>query len=44
MMRSALVRNVYTVTAAAVGLALMCVAALDWLGYTVFVVSLTWWR
>jgi len=43
-MRSALIRNIYTVTAAAVGLVLGCVAALDWLGYTVFVASLRWWR
>ena len=43
-MRRALLRNIYTVTAAAVGLVLLCVAAIDWLGYTVFVASLTWWR
>jgi len=43
-MLSALVRNAYTVTAAAIGLTLLCVAALDWLGYTAFVTSLTWWR
>jgi hypothetical protein len=41
-MRRALVRNIYTVTAAAVGLALLGIAAIDWVGYTVFVVSLRW--
>ena len=43
-MRNALLRNIYTVTAAAVGLVLLCVAALDWVGYTAFVASLKWWR
>jgi hypothetical protein len=43
-MGSALARNIYTVTAAAVGLVLLCVAALDWVGYTAFLASLMWWR
>lgn len=43
-MRCAWLRNVYAVTAATIGLVLLCVAALDWINYTMFVLSLTWWR
>jgi|GEM_PF-2855789 len=42
MLRNARMREVYAITAAAVGLALLCVAALDWLGYTMFAISLSW--
>lgn len=37
-------KSIYAVTAAAVGLVLFCVAVIDWLSYTVFAASLTWWR
>jgi len=43
-MRRALLRNIYAVTAATVGLVLLCVAVIDWVSYTVFAASLTWWR
>jgi len=43
-MRRALLRNIYAVTAATVGLVLSCVAVIDWVSYTVFAASLTWWR
>jgi len=35
-----LARNVYSVSAAMLGLLLLCWAALDWAGYTSFVLSL----
>lgn len=41
-MRNALARNIYTATAATVGLVLLCLAALDWASYTAFVISLVW--
>lgn len=41
-MRNALARNIYVATAATVGLALLCAAALDWASYTAFVISLIW--
>jgi hypothetical protein len=40
--RAAVVRNIYGVSAAVLGLVLLCVATLDWAGYTLFVVSLQW--
>jgi hypothetical protein len=35
-------RQIYNVTAVAIGIALLCLAVLDWVGYTVFVLSLGW--
>lgn len=35
-------RNIYGVSAAVLGLVLLCVAALDWAGYSLFIVSLLW--
>ena len=43
-MRRVLMRNIYAVTAATVWLVSLCVAVIDWVSYTVFVASLTWWR
>lgn len=40
--RSAFAKNIYSVTAVSLGLALLCCAVLDWLGYTRFVFSLLW--
>ena len=40
--RSALTKNLYSVTATMLGLLLLSWAALDWLGYTRFVISLLW--
>jgi hypothetical protein len=41
-MRNQLASRIYRVTAVTVGLVLLCLAALDWVAYTVFMVSLTW--
>jgi hypothetical protein len=35
-------RQIYNVTAATLGVVLLCLAALDWVSYTVFVLSLRW--
>jgi hypothetical protein len=32
-----MVRNVLTVSAAALGVTLLCISALDWLGYDLFI-------
>ena len=40
--RTLLVSNIYSMTAALVGLVLLCWAALDWVAYTGFLVSLLW--
>ena len=40
--RNLVVSNIFSVTAALLGLALLCWAALDWAAYSGFVFSLLW--
>lgn len=41
--RNLLATNLYNLTAALLGLALLCCAALDWAAYSGFMFSLLWW-